>query len=164
MTDRTPVEAKGLDYQEDLPADKDRVWNLLKSYSNIPSDEIEAHLRSIVGYILQSSSVCTVTDLHLQRERGWKIFPYGCIGRWTFLDCTITSSPEYSNILERIRSGDVFLDAGCAFGYVLRQLASDGAPAANLMGTDLRQGFLDLGYELFKDRDTFEGKFLAGDL
>lgn len=32
------------------------------------------------------------------------------------------------------------------------------------MGTDLRQGFLDLGYELFKDRDTFESKFLAGDL
>lgn len=56
------------------------------------------------------------------------------------------------------------LDAGCAFGYVLRQLAVDGAPAANLIGTDLQQGFLDLGYDLFKDRDTFEGKFLAGDL
>lgn len=52
MTDRTPIEAKGLDYQEDLPADKDRVWNLLQSYSNIPPNEIEAHLRSIVGYSL----------------------------------------------------------------------------------------------------------------
>lgn len=163
MADRTPIEAKSLDYQEDLPADKDRVWTLLQSYSNMPSNEIEAHLRIIVGY-LQFSSMCMVTDLHLQRERGWNIFPYGCIGRWTFLDCTITSSPEYSNILARIRSGAVFLDAGCAFGYVLRQLASDGAPAANLVGIDLRQGFLDLGYELFKDRDTFEGRLLAGDL
>lgn len=50
MTDRTPVEAKSLDYQEDLPVDKDRVWNLLQSYSNIPSNEIEAHLRNIVSY------------------------------------------------------------------------------------------------------------------
>lgn len=56
------------------------------------------------------------------------------------------------------------LDAGCAFGYVLRQLVMDGAPAANLIGADIQQGFLNLGYDLFKDRDTFEGKFLAGDL
>lgn len=56
------------------------------------------------------------------------------------------------------------LDAGCAFGYVLRQLAFDGAPALNLIGIDLQQGFLDLGFDLFKDRDTFGGKFLAGDL
>lgn len=109
-------------------------------------------------------SVYPVANLYLQRERGWKIFPYGCIGRWTFLDCVITSSPEYSNILERLKSGDVFLDAGCAFGYVLRQLAFDGAPARNLIGIDLQQGFLNLGFELFQDRDTFTGRLLAGDL
>lgn len=39
----------------------------------------------------------------------------------------------------------------------------DGAPAANLIGTDIQQGFLDLGYDLFKDHDTFEGRFMAGD-
>lgn len=80
------------------------------------------------------------------------------------MDCVITSLPEYPAIIERLKRGDVLLDAGCAFGYVLRQLAVDGAPASNLIGAELRQGFIDLGYELFKDRDTFDARFYAGDL
>lgn len=75
----------------------------------------------------------------------------------------ITSLPEYPAIIERVKSGDVLLDAGCAFGYVLRQMAVDGAPAANLIGVDIRQEFLDLGYELFQDKG-FEARFIAGDL
>lgn len=55
MIDYTPNVAN--DYQEDLPADKDRVWNLLQSYSNIPPEEIESHLRDIVGYCLVSLSI-----------------------------------------------------------------------------------------------------------
>lgn len=47
---------------------------------------------------------------------------------------------------------------------MLRQLAVDGAPEQHLVGTDIQQGFLDLGYELFKDRDTFQAQFIAGDL
>lgn len=137
MTDHTPTEAYSFDYYEELPADKERVWSLLKTYNHIPANKVERHLRDI-------------------REKGWKVFPYECISHWIFLDCVITSSPEYSNILECLKSGGVLLDAGCAFGYVLRQLAMDGAPAANLIGTDMQQGFLDLGYDLFKDRDTLE--------
>ncbi|KAJ5286788.1 hypothetical protein N7478_002474 [Penicillium angulare] len=117
MTDRTSTEANRFDYHEELPADKERVWSLLQSYSHIPRDEIESHLRDI-----------------------------------------------YFNILECLKSGGVLLDAGCAFGYILRQIAIDDAPAANLIGIDLQRGFLDLGYDLFKDRDTFEGKSLASDL
>ncbi|KAJ5572711.1 hypothetical protein N7450_009695 [Penicillium hetheringtonii] len=116
MTDHTPTEAYSFDYYEELPADKERVWSLLKTYNHIPANEVERHLRDI-------------------REKGWKVFPYGCISHWIFLDCVITSSPEYSNILECLKPGGVLLDAGCAFGY---------------------QGFLDLGYDLFKDHDTFE--------
>lgn len=40
----------------------------------------------------------------------------------------------------------------------------DGAPAANLTGTDLRPEFVELGYELFRDRDTFGGAFVTGDI
>lgn len=67
-------------------------------------------------------------------------------------------------MLSRIKDGATFLDAGCCFGYVLRQLASDGAPAGNLVGSDLRQEYIDLGYELFRDRATFGARFLAGDM
>ncbi|KAM4055329.1 methyltransferase [Hirsutella rhossiliensis] len=132
-------------YQEELPANKAKAWSLLKSYSKIPPNEIESHLRAV-------------------REKARKVFPYGCIGRWLFLDYAITTLPEYPSIVQRIKSGDILLDAGCAFGYVLRQLASDGAPAANLMGTDIEQRFMDLGYELFKDRGMFVARFFAGDL
>ena len=73
--------------------------------------------------------------------------------------------PVYPKVIERLRDGgDRLLDAGCCFGYVLRQLATDGAPMTSLVGSDLEQQFLDLGYDLFRDRDTFGGLFVAGDM
>ncbi|ROV90629.1 hypothetical protein VMCG_10026 [Cytospora schulzeri] len=53
---------------------------------------------------------------------------------------------------------------GLCFGHILRQLVFDGAPSVNLTGTDIRQEFIKLGYELFRDRDTFEAKFVTGDI
>lgn len=132
-------------YREELPPDNAKAWRLLESYSKIPHDEVEAHLRAT-------------------RAKAWNIYPYGCIGRWRFLDLYITTLPEYPAVLERLKAGDTLLDAGCCFGYVLRQLALDGAPQENLVGADLRQEFIDLGYELFRDRDTFRGRFVAGDM
>lgn len=35
----------------------------------------------------------------------------------------------------------------------------DGAPAENIYGTDVESEFMDLGYELFRDRDTLESFF-----
>ena len=67
-------------------------------------------------------------------------------------------------MLSRIKAGATFLDAGCCFGYVLRQLALDGAPPVNLIGSDLRQEYIDLGYELFRDRESFGARFLTGNL
>lgn len=63
-----------------------------------------------------------------------------------------------------MRSGEALLDAGCCFGHTLRRLAADGAPPANLTGVDLDARFVDLGYELFRDRDRFGARFVAGDM
>jgi ubiquinone/menaquinone biosynthesis C-methylase UbiE len=76
----------------------------------------------------------------------------------------ITDSPLYPIIISRLRSGDSLLDVGCCFGQILRQLAADGAPPENLAGTDLRPDFIELGYELFQDRDTFATRFVTGDV
>ncbi|OAA57464.1 hypothetical protein SPI_07123 [Niveomyces insectorum RCEF 264] len=132
-------------YQEELPADRDKAWKLLQTYSHIPADEIEPHLRAV-------------------RDKAWAIFPYHCIGAWRFLDLYVTDLPQYPRVVERLRTGDRLLDAGCCFGYVLRQLAADGAPADHLAGADLHQAFIDLGYELFRDRATFAAQFVAGDM
>jgi len=55
------------------------------------------------------------------------------------------------------------LDVGCCFGQILRQLVFDGVPSKNLAGTDLRPEFVELGYELFRDKDTLEAQFVTGD-
>ena len=52
---------------------------------------------------------------------------------------------------------------GCCFAQDIRKLVYDGAPSENICGTDLEGGFIDLGYELFLDRQTLKSKFLATD-
>lgn len=72
--------------------------------------------------------------------------------------------PAYQDILGRLKSGEKLLDAGCCFGHVLRQVALDGVPDENLAGIDVHQEFIDLGYELFQDRDRFQARFVVGDV
>ena len=56
------------------------------------------------------------------------------------------------------------LDIGCCFAQDIRKLVSDGAVAENLHACDLEYGFIDLGYELFADRDTLKSHFFAADI
>ncbi len=56
------------------------------------------------------------------------------------------------------------LDVGCCVGQVLRRLAFDGVESSRLYGTDVEPRFLDIGYDLFRDRNQFKGSFVVGDL
>lgn len=56
------------------------------------------------------------------------------------------------------------LDLGCCFAQDLRKLAYDGAPESSLYGAELEGQYLELGYELFLDRDTFGAKFIVADI
>ena len=49
-------------------------------------------------------------------------------------------------------------------GYDLRKLVFDGAPEENLTGVELEQGYIDLGYDLFNDRETLKVKLLRGNI
>lgn len=40
---------------------------------------------------------------------------------------------------------------------------ADGVPSNNLVGLDLEPRFLDLGYELFADHESFKGRMIASD-
>ena len=53
---------------------------------------------------------------------------------------------------------------GCCFAQDIRKLVSDGAPSENICGAELRAQFIDLSYDLFKDRDTLKSKFYTGDI
>ncbi|KAM7189123.1 hypothetical protein V8F33_010244 [Rhypophila sp. PSN 637] len=75
-----------------------------------------------------------------------------------FLDLSLKSMTEiYPAILDRVKKGDKFLDLGCCLGQEIRQLVLDGVPSSNTYGSDLYEGFFDVGYRLFNDsRDSDE--------
>jgi SAM-dependent methyltransferase len=155
-------------YQRELPDDRSNfaeAWKLLEAYSHIPPDEIDAHVIAVVSrHVIIPLLTLANDESTSQREKAFKVFHYGCIGRWRFLDLYITKAPEYPDIINRVKGGEKLLDLGCCFGHILRQLAFDGAPAANLTGADLRPEFIELGYELFRDKDTFGAHFVTGDI
>ncbi len=49
-------------------------------------------------------------------------------------------------------------------GTDLRKLVSDGYPASNVIGCDLRPQYFDFGYELFGDADRCPIRFFAGNI
>lgn len=49
-------------------------------------------------------------------------------------------------------------------GQDLRKLVMDGAPSDNLYGVDLYGGYLNLSYDLFRDRDLLKSHLGQGDI
>lgn len=100
-----------------------------------------------------------------QREKAWDVYPYPCIGQFLFLNLTINLSPYYPTLVSRLRDeNQIFLDLGCCFAQDVRKLVSDGARSENIYGTDLYGEFMDLGFELFRDRKTLKSTFFPSDI
>src|SRR5271155_4081046 len=98
-----------------------------------------------------------------QRNKGIQILPYPCISRFKVLHFYIQLSPEYALLVERLKNGEKLLDIGCGLGQDIRRLVSDGVPSENIYGLELERGFVDLGFELFRDRATLKTKFIIND-
>ncbi|KAH8658017.1 hypothetical protein BX600DRAFT_514542 [Xylariales sp. PMI_506] len=129
-------------YPPDIkPAAKD----LLIKYAGVPEDQIS-------DYVLT------------MRDKAWDIFPYPCIGSYRFLDLSLMRLPVYPRLLETLKSGGKLLDIGCCMAQDLRQLAFDGVPSENLYGAEIEAPFMDLGYDLFKDKDTFRAHFTQANI
>ena len=62
------------------------------------------------------------------------------------------------------QSKDAVLDLGCGLGVFLRQLRADGVAGSQLFAADVNSLFIDLGYALFRDRDSLEASFIVGDV
>ncbi|MCJ1432757.1 hypothetical protein MMC27_002114 [Xylographa pallens] len=121
--------------------------DLLEKYSGIPAERVIPHVLEI-------------------RTLAFAIHPYPCIGQFRFLDLSISLHPYYRTLLSRLTSAHppTFLDLGCCFGQDIRKLVHDGAPGTALYGAELRGAFLDMGYALFRDRDTLAATFVAADV
>ncbi|KAI8965518.1 hypothetical protein F5Y11DRAFT_293717 [Daldinia sp. FL1419] len=133
-------------YQDDLTEINGPIRKLLESYSKLPSSEVVKHINNI-------------------RERGFTANPYPCIGLYRFINLTLLSHPLYDTILERLSAPSAtYLDVGCCFGQDLRQLVQDGIPSDRLIGLDVSQALMDLGYDLFLDRETIRSRFVIADV
>ncbi|KAF2211618.1 hypothetical protein CERZMDRAFT_112661 [Cercospora zeae-maydis SCOH1-5] len=126
------------------PQINDAAREVLVQYSGVPEDELVSHVRRV-------------------RDEAWKVFKYPCVGNYYFLEFSVSKSENYSRVLHRLRHGETLLDLACCFGHNLRKLVHDGAPVANVVGGELEQGFIDLGFQLFKDRDKLRANFISGD-
>ncbi|CAM1501858.1 Fc.00g038420.m01.CDS01 [Cosmosporella sp. VM-42] len=135
-------------YVKDLPKDIGPARHLLESYSKIPYHDLDDHIRRV-------------------REKAWDVSRYPCVGRWKFLYILDPQDPRYQQVLFRLNVGgsrDVLLDLGCGVGQVIRQLRSDGVDGSQLIGTDLQSKFIEIGYDLFQDRDSLGATFVTGDM
>ncbi|GIZ40101.1 hypothetical protein CKM354_000345400 [Cercospora kikuchii] len=117
---------------------------VLVKYSGVPEDEVVSHVRKV-------------------RDEAWKVFKYPCVGNYYFLEFSVSKSENYSQVLERVRGGETLLDLACCFGHNIRKLIHDGAPATSVFGSELEPEFIDLGFQLFKDRDNLATNFVSGD-
>ncbi|GAM82160.1 hypothetical protein ANO11243_001390 [Dothideomycetidae sp. 11243] len=133
-------------YAREVPEIPDATKKILEKYSKIPPEQVNSHCFKI-------------------RDEAWEIYPYPCIGTFRFLDVSVSRFPNYDEIIQRLRTNNqVLLDLGCCFGQDLRHFVYDGAPSENLYGCDLRLDFMNIGYDLFLDKNTLKSKFLAADV
>ncbi|KAG9317905.1 hypothetical protein JVU11DRAFT_2135 [Chiua virens] len=112
-------------------------------------DDLKAHILDVQG-------------------KAYKVLPFPCIRSFTFLQPGIATLPEYEQIIklgqERQDSGAILLDIGCCFGVDARKAATDGFPLKNIVTSDLKQEFFDMGHALFKTTpETYPISFIAGD-
>ena len=130
-------------YTKDVTAIGEPARHHLESYSGISPSEVVSHVLAI-------------------RDRAWPVVPYPCIGQLRFLDLSITVHPFYTEVIRLLSSNhqNLFLDLGCCFGQDIRPLVTAGISSTQLYGADLEETFIELGYELFKDKETLQSKFI----
>ncbi|KAJ3007245.1 hypothetical protein NUW54_g3621 [Trametes sanguinea] len=99
------------------------------------------------------------------QKRAYEKYPYPCIRAFHFVNLMMIANPIYPTVLAAgRRGGTLFLDLGCCMGTDVRKLAYDGYPGAQIFGCDLRQEYIELGYELFGDVDTCPIRFFTSNV
>ncbi|KAL4247361.1 hypothetical protein ABKN59_009016 [Abortiporus biennis] len=137
-----------------------------------PLDPSILYLTEAESAFLQSA--ITQDDSELKKriyevqEIAYKQHPYPCIRAFHFVNLFMSVNPIYPEVLQAGKTGQtVLLDLGCCMGTDVRKLVSDGY-IGHVFGCDLRQEFIDLGYQLYNDSPSSEKstpiRFFTGDI
>ncbi|CCM03426.1 uncharacterized protein FIBRA_05557 [Fibroporia radiculosa] len=102
--------------------------------------------------------------IEVQKEAYTK-YPYPCIRAFHHVSLMMTANPIYQTVLNASKLGEtLLLDLGCCMGTDVRKLVQDGYPASHILGCDLRQDFIDLGFKLYSDGETCPIHFFTSDI
>ncbi|KAN0118614.1 hypothetical protein V8E52_005037 [Russula decolorans] len=102
------------------------------------------------------------------QAEAYEVYPYPCIRLFSFAKIKLPLfRTSYQDLLEmgKSRKGAIFLDIGSCMGTDARKLIADGYPLEQVVTSDLRQEFANLGHELFKTTpETYPIAFVPGDV
>ncbi|TFK84974.1 hypothetical protein K466DRAFT_552778 [Polyporus arcularius HHB13444] len=99
------------------------------------------------------------------QKRAYEKYPYPCIRGFHFVNLFMARNEIYPKVVEAGKAGHtLFLDLGCMMGTDVRKLAYDGYPASHILGCDLREEYIELGYALFRDKETCPIRFFASNV
>ncbi|KAK1991251.1 methyltransferase domain-containing protein [Colletotrichum falcatum] len=119
---------------------------MLEEYAGIPPDEVDDHVLTM-------------------RDKIWEVFPYPCIGDFHFLDFNLAQLRGYRQIIAALQEPEArHLEIACCVGQDLRRLVHDGVDSAKTVAVELEAGYVEAGYELFRDRGTLRTRFVIADL
>ncbi|KAG6357600.1 hypothetical protein INS49_013477 [Diaporthe citri] len=124
-------------YSHEAPQLQPEFRELITNYANILPQDVEKHVQAV-------------------RDKAWRVAPFPCVGSYLFAELALSKLPAYPAILSRLKSdpSSVYLEAGCGLAQDVRKLIADGAPAAQLRGTDLQAGLMACGHDLFRDAEA----------
>ncbi|KAG7093982.1 hypothetical protein E1B28_007612 [Marasmius oreades] len=139
------------------------VLNLDESFDTISKEDLD-FIKTQTGILNDQELKTHVISV---AEKAYKVFPFGCITRFLFLNGRMSHHFGYKRALElcSAQPGAILMDIGCCMGTDVRKLAADGVPFQNIIATDLRAEYWDLGHELFKSSPTsFPVPFVSADV
>jgi SAM-dependent methyltransferase len=138
-------------YQATLQSIDPDARKILEEYAGIPPAEVLSHVQTV-------------------RDQAWAMYPYPCMGMFAFVKMRITKHPAYGTVLKRLLANDdkkgetTLADLGCGFGQELRTLVAAGVAPTSLYGVDISDGYIELGFKLFRDKATMQSQFIVTDL
>lgn len=85
---------------------------------------------------------------------------YRCVESGQFLRIGLIQHPFYSDVIDKKPLQEQrILEIGCGFGIDTRYLIQQGVAKENLLAIDVAPAFIELGFELFQDREAVEPCF-----
>ncbi|MCJ1354166.1 MAG: hypothetical protein MMC33_004153 [Icmadophila ericetorum] len=108
--DKEEVQSKPTWFIETVTSIPTNSRHLLENYSGISPEDVLPHVLTL-------------------RDKAFAIPPYPCIGQLRFLSLNLSAHSRYSEVLQRLKTGENFLDVGCCFGQEIRSLVVEGVQA-----------------------------------